>query len=99
MEHLVQVIVPLRGNDGELVPHTAFNDMYRDLTERFGSVGAHMHTPAEGEWRPEGHDGAVMYEVLCERLDRCWWHDYRRHLEARFGQQGVYVRALAAEKL
>lgn len=103
MEHLVQVIVPLRDNDGEPVPAAAFEQMHRELIERFHGVTAHLRSPALGAWRDENgrtdHENVVMYEVFCERLDRCWWHDYRRHLEARFRQKEVHVRAVPVEKL
>lgn len=103
MEHLVQVILPLRDNQGQALPRSMLDEVRRDLLEHFNGVTAHMRAPAQGDWQaPDGRterDDVVMFEILCERLDRCWWHDYRRHLEARFEQKEVHVRALPVEKL
>ena len=103
MEHLIQVIVPLRDNRGEALPRALFEEVHRGLTERFSGVTAHTRAPAQGSWQaPDGHterEDVVMFEIFCERLDRCWWHDYRRYLEARFEQKEIHVRALPVEKL
>lgn len=103
MEHLVQILVPLRDNEGQPFSRSFFDEMRRELTEHFSGVTTHARAPAQGAWEaPSGgtqHEDVIIFEVMCERLDRCWWHDYRRHLEARLRQKEVVVRAVPVEKL
>ncbi|MBX6393210.1 MAG: hypothetical protein IRY96_07025 [Burkholderiales bacterium] len=101
MEHLVQILVPVHDRNGETVPTAAFDDIRHHLKQHFQSVTAHVRMPAErlgsSEAEPRGEE-LVVFEIFCERLDRCWWHDFRRHLEPRFGAK-LHVRALPVEKL
>lgn len=103
MEHLVQILMPIRDNDGQPFSRSLLDEVRHELTEHFSGVTAHMRAPAHGAWEaPEGEtqqEDVVIFEVMCERLDRCWWHDYRRNLETRFRQRQVLVRAVPVEKL
>jgi hypothetical protein len=101
--HLVQFLLPVRSGDGSAVPDEAFRGVREELTARYGGVTAYLRAPASGAWVE--HDGQVarddmvMVEVMVDSLDRAWWADYRRSLEARFGQETVLVRATACEVL
>jgi hypothetical protein len=100
--HLVQLLLPLRDNQGEPFPRERFDQVLRELTDRFGGVTAYLRSPASGAWLNRGEvdrDQLVMVEVMCERLDRAWWGEYRAELEARFRQDTVLVRASPAEML
>ena len=103
MEHMVQILMPLQDHQGQPFPQAVLDEMRRDLMAHFSGVNMHLRAPAPSVWAaPEGHDrhaDVVIFEVMCERLDRCWWHDYRRHLESRFRQQEIIVRAVPVEKL
>lgn len=101
--HLVQVLLPLRDNDGRPFGREPFDAVRAELTERFGGVTAYLQSPAEGAWRDPGggvdRDDVVILEVMAEALDRAWWGEYRRRLERRFRQDEVVVRALAMDRL
>lgn len=101
--YLVQVLLPLFDNEGRPLPRELFRQVGSELTDRFGGLTAHTRAPAEGLWREPGattvRDDIVMYEVMIERLDRTWWREYRRRLEARFRQQEVVMRAQRIEVL
>ena len=95
--HLVQLLLPLgeKQKDYQRVVH--------ELTERFGGVTAYSRAPAAGLWKDESQrterDDIVVVEVMVEGLDRQWWADYRKRLEARLHQQAIIVRAQEIEPL
>lgn len=101
--HLVQILLPLCGNDGESIPPGSFAEVRRELTSRFGGLTAFTRAPAEGFWKPEGEpvtrDEIMVFEIMTEDLDGSWWRDYRRSLEARFRQESIVVRASAVRLL
>ena len=101
--HLVQLLLPLRDNDGAPFPRVAFEEVRSELTERYGGVTAYLRSPASGVWKDEGgevaRDEVVMVEVMVDRLERRWWADYRRVLEERFRQAELVVRALRIDRL
>ncbi len=101
--YLVQILLPARNRAGEPLPLETYEHIRRELTDHYGGVTASLHAPVQRLWeRPEGMrqgEDMVLVEVMCERLDRMWWHDYRRRLEHLLDQQGVLVRGIAVERL
>ena len=100
--HLITLLLPLYDNSGAPIAPALHGAVRRELAERFGGLTAFTRAPAEGVWRDEGRthrDEVVVLEVMAETLDRDWWSDYRRELEARFQQEAVVVRAQAFELL
>ena len=100
--HLVEILLPLAGNDGRRFPPALYREVRRELVERFGGLTAFTRAPAEGVWRDEGRtarDDVMVLEVMDDHLDRGWWSDYRRRLEARFRQDVIVVRAQTYEAL
>lgn len=101
--HLVQLLLPLRDNDGNEFPRERLHAVHRELTDRFGGVTAYLRAPATGAWKDEdggvARDDVVIVEVMADALDRAWWADYRRTLEARFRQDEIVIRATATERL
>jgi hypothetical protein len=101
--HLVQLLLPLRDNEGTPFPRAAFEQVRAELTERYGGVTAYLRSPASGVWKDEGgevaRDEVVMVEVMVGRLERRWWAGYRRALEERFRQAELVVRALGFDRL
>jgi hypothetical protein len=94
---LVQLFLPLYGNDGAAQPRDAFAKTRQELIGVFGGITAYTRAPAEGVWEePSGRtvkDDVVVYEVICERLEVSWWHAFRAALERRFRQERILVRA------
>jgi hypothetical protein len=101
--HLVQLLLPLHDNAGVPFPRARFDEVRRELAERFGGVTAYVRSPASGTWQDDAgtmqRDDSLLFEAMCETLDRDWWRSYRRTLEARFAQDEIMLRALALEKL
>ena len=101
--HLVQILLPLRDNDGSAFPREWLDGVRHTLTERFGGVTAHLRAPAAGAWKDDegdvARDDVVIVEVMADELDRGWWADYRRVLERRFRQDEIVIRATEFEQL
>jgi hypothetical protein len=100
--HLVEILLPLRDNEGEPFGHELFVDVREELVERFGGLTAFTRSPAEGVWNAGGErnrDEIVVLEVMAETLDRQWWRAYRETLEQRFRQDEVVIRTSAVERL
>lgn len=104
MNYLVQILLPLRDNDGWPFPEDDYLQVGRELGARFGGLTAYTRAPAEGVWHPgrartTSRDDIVVFEVMVRELDGDWWREYRRDLEDRFRQDVVIVRALSMRLL
>jgi hypothetical protein len=101
--HIVELLLPLRDNEGNEFPRATLDAVRHELTERFGGVTAHLRAPAAGAWKDDDgdvdHDDVVIVEVMAEELDRAWWAGYRRALEERFRQDEIVIRATEIERL
>jgi hypothetical protein len=100
--HLVQLLLPLKDQDGKPFPRSFYRSVRETLTDRFGGLTAYSRAPAEGVWdggEEVAHDDIVVYEVMVEDLDRAWWAEYRLGLEERFDQEELVVRAQHIERL
>lgn len=101
--YLVQVFLPTCDRSGQPLPREPYDQIRAELAQRHGGARACLRTSlhamqddAANAWQRED---LVLIEVMCERLDRTWWHDYRRGLEQMFDQREVLLRALGAERL
>src|SRR3982751_988340 len=101
--HLVQLLLPLKDQDGKPFPRSQYRKIREVLTERFGGLTAYTRAPAEGLWEAGDDelavDDIVVYEVMVEQLDREWWRTYRASLEDAFDQDELVVRAQEIERL
>lgn len=95
--YLIQILLPLYGNDGQPFPQSEYERVRDGLTEHFGGITTYVRSPAKGLWKESGaitvHDDIVIYEVMSVLLDRQWWLAYRQELAVRFRQEVLIVRA------
>ena len=100
--HLVQMLLPVRDNNGEAFPKAMFDEVRADLAEHFGGVTAYMPAPASGLWDDGGDkvkDDIVIFEVMVDRIEREFWRLYRLELQEKFRQDVIVVRAHKIDKL
>ena len=101
--YLVQILLPLFDNDGHPFEAADYIRLRSELADRFGGVTAYTRAPARGVWKDEAgetnRDDIVIFEVMTEELDREWWTAFRKHLEVRFRQETLIVRALTSTLL
>ena len=93
---LIQILLPLRDNDGRKFKRVLYSRTHNELVRKFGGLTAHTRSPARGLWKTRGstmRDDMIILEVMAERLDRRWWRQYREHLEREFRQEQIVVRA------
>ena len=97
--NMVQLLLPLWSNSGERFPRDFFDQVSKELLDRFSGLTAHIQAPASGLWEEDDgkmvHDEIIIYEVMVEKLDFSWWSAYRRLLETRFKQNKLIIRAYA----
>jgi hypothetical protein len=101
--HLVQLLLPLFANDGRALPHALFAEVREELVARFGGLTAFTQAPAEGLWKDDDdvstRDQIVIFEVMCDVVEREWWSGYRRLLEQRFQQEQLVIRTWQVDLL
>ena len=101
--YLVQILLPLYDNEGHAFEALDYVQLRSELADRFGGVTAYMRAPARGVWKDDSgetsRDDIVIFEVMTAELDREWWTGFRKHLERRFRQESVIVRALKSTVL
>jgi len=100
--HLVQILLPLAGNDGASIPEEILRDIREELIARFGGLTAYVRAPAHGVWAHEGvrqKDDIAVVEVMVEMLEDDWWRDFRQRLERLLDQQSVVIRAFEIRRL
>lgn len=100
--HLIQILLPLRDNDGRAFDASAYARVRTELAARFGGITTFTRAPAEGVWKEAGRtsrDDLVVFEIMAPTLDRPWWEGYRGELERHFRQEVIVVRAIRVEML
>ena len=99
---LVEILLPLRDEQGQQFPPGLYDNLAQQLTHRFGGVTAFSRSPAEGRWKSDAgteHDDIVVLEVMAESLDRQWWSQLRKDLMGRFRQEDIVIRSHEIERL
>ena len=94
---LIQMLLPTKSADKVAFSDDLVRLTRKELVDQFGGVTAYTRAPAAGVWTsPEGNaeeDNVVMVEVLSDRFDTAWWHQYAETLKERFGQETIHIRA------
>lgn len=102
MPHLIQLLLPLYGNDQKAFPCELHEAVKDELMKKYGGLTTYSRSPAEGIWNDlqrDVKDEIVVYEVMVPEVDAEWWSLYRRILEERFSQEEVIIRALPMRRL
>ena len=96
--YLVQLLLPIYDNDKRAFPRAYFDQVRKQLTDRFGGVTAFVRSPAVGLWKDDEEDitrdDVIMFEVMTDYLEHDWWRRYRLNLETIFRQEKILLRAI-----
>ena len=98
---LIEILLPLRDNDGQPFGAELWAQVRKELVDRYGGLTAFTRAPAEGlsdEEDGRSRDQIVIFEVMADSLDRNWWRSYREELERRFRQDEIVVRGREIER-
>ena len=101
--NLIEILLPLRDNDGHRFGPELFAKVREELIEHFGGLTAFSRSPAEGIWEPKegerSRDEILILEVMTDWIERSWWTAYRKDLEQRFRQEEIVIRVQKMERL
>ena len=100
--YLIQILLPLRDNQGQPYLADMFQSVNASLVEAFGGVTAYSRVPAKGTWVHHDHeerDDVIVLEVMAETLDRAWWEKFRLGLESQMRQKEIVVRSHPIDRL
>ena len=101
--HLIQILLPLYGNDGRELLHDTYGAIRDELVARFGGLTAFTQSPAEGLWHPGDRelqrDEIIMIEVMVNAVEQAWWASFRIRLQDLLGQESIVIRAWPIEQL
>jgi hypothetical protein len=101
-ETLVEVFIPLKRGDGTPVERAWFEDLLKELGERFGGATSFTRAPGEGVWNERGEedrDDIAVIEVMTDELDQAYWSGLKRRLEHELQQDEVLARASPMRRL
>ena len=95
--YLIQILLPVQNEHGHSYDRKLYDDLARDLTNRFGEVTAYAQGPGQGLW-DEGpgrafREPVVTYEVMVDVVEREWWAALRERLAIQFDRGDLVVRA------
>jgi hypothetical protein len=100
--NLIQILLPVAGNDEKAFPQEMFFDLRDELTDRFGGRTVFAQGAAESFWK--GKDGTdrdriVIFEVMADDIDEPWWRFPRERLQRKFRQEELVVRTQKLRRL
>ena len=94
--HLLQILLPVRDNDGRPFPPSHYHQVGKELAQEFHGLTAYTRAPAEGLWEDSENtiekDDIVIFEVMLYELDEAWWRNYKISLQALFSQDEIVIR-------
>jgi hypothetical protein len=100
---LIEIFLPTSDGSGHPFPHTHFDSVRTELTNRFGGVTAFLRAPGSGLWRdPNGEvhrDEVAVFEVMAESIENDWWRAFRQRMEMQFAQDVVLIRTSSVEQI
>ena len=100
--HLVEILLPVRTGNGELVTPARFEELLHELTDRFGGATSFVRAPGRGLWAIGGdveRDNIAVIEVMTDELDRPYWKALRLKLERELSQEEIVIRAQEISRL
>jgi hypothetical protein len=100
--HLVEIFLPLNYGSAERVPAGVFELIEQELATNFGGVTAYPRAPAHGLWQTQAkttEDDLVVFEVMAGKVDKDWWIDFRKRMEALFRQREVLIRYASVKRV
>ncbi|MCP9450768.1 MAG: hypothetical protein NNA31_04770 [Nitrospira sp.] len=96
-----EILLPLRFNDGTLVPDNAIADTLLELEQQFGALSCDTQG-IHGQWRYEGQSYRddlirVSVDVADEPKHRHYFVEYKEQLKARFKQIDIWITTYLIE--
>jgi mRNA-degrading endonuclease YafQ of YafQ-DinJ toxin-antitoxin module len=100
---LIQFFIPLSDNADRRFPGDWYQEISRQLKERFGGVTIYQRAPVTGLWKEnEQHtmkDELIIYEVMADDMELAFWKPFKKQLEQQFRQENILIRSSRIEIL
>lgn len=96
--HIVNIYLPQINNEGIAFNEDLYLAIRTELIQKFGGLTQYDQVPAVGYWKenaeqPVSRDLMINYEVICNRLTKKYWVDFRKRLEKTFQQTQILIIA------
>lgn len=96
-KNLVQIVLPLVTGTGTGLDKDLFEDLLRELTDRFGGATGFKQSPGRGHWdsgKQIERDSVALVEVVTNGLDEEYFRKLKTRLENELSQDEIMIRAL-----
>lgn len=96
--HIVNIYLPQVNNAGIAFNEAIYLRIRIELIQKFGGLTQYDQVPAIGYWKenadkPISKDLVIHYEVICNRLTKKYWADFRLRMEKTFEQTQILIVA------
>jgi hypothetical protein len=96
--HIVNIYLPQVNNAGIAFNEAIYLSIRTELIQKFGGLTQYDQVPAIGYWKenadkPISKDLVIHYEVICNRLTKKYWEDFRLRMEKIFQQTQILIVA------
>ncbi len=96
--HIVNIYLPQVNNAGIAFNEAIYLRTRIELIQKFGGLTQYDQVPAIGYWKenadkPISKDLVIHYEVICNRLTKKYWADFRLRMEKTFEQTQILIVA------
>jgi hypothetical protein len=92
----VQILLPKETGKGEPVSKEWFDELLKELTDKFGGATSFVRAPGQGLWRSGRtieRDNIAVVEVMAAKLAPEFWRPLRERLERELSQEEIVIRA------
>jgi len=100
---LVQLFIPMYDQKGNHFPQRYYQNLNKELKERFGGLTVYNRTPATGLWEQDAkttvRDELLVYEILTSSVENEYWQPLKAKLEKQFAQTELLVLITKTDKL
>ena len=96
--HIINIYLPQVNEAGMAFDEAIYLSIRTELIQKFGGLTQYDQVPAIGYWKenadkPISKDLVIHYEVICNKLTKKYWADFRRRMEKIFQQTQILIVA------
>ena len=96
--YIVNIYLPQVNNAGIAFDDDIYLSIRTELIQKFGGLTQYDQVPAIGFWKesaekPLTKDLVIHYEVICNKLTKKYWAEFRLRLEKVFQQTQILIVA------
>jgi len=100
---LIQLLLPLQDENGEVFPAARYAKVHKQLIEKFGGLTLYQRNPAEGYWKNGSSktikEPMLVHEVLSGAIEEDFWKQLKSSLMKEFRQQDIQITCSRISKI